>query len=117
MFLEKILRNLSAELSGTENGQQAWVKYHDMTKHPGWKVYQSLVVAVANSMAEYLVSKEFANMKPDEKDREQWAICLSKEVMDFLLDPMKQNRFQRAVNMHNQAMEATLKRGATGKVK
>ena len=28
MFLDKILRNISTELAGTENGQQSWVKYH-----------------------------------------------------------------------------------------
>lgn len=118
MFLDKILRNIAAELANTENGQQSYVKYHDMTKHPGWKVYQSIVVSVANAMAQYLVSKDFALMQPDEKDREQWAIYLSKEVIEFLLDPMKHNRFQRAVNIHNAAMEASLtdRTGERGRV-
>ena len=56
-------------------------------------------------------------MDPSEKDREQWVIYLSKEVMEFLLDPMKSQRFQRAVNLHNKAMEATLSKGATKKGK
>ena len=117
MFLDKILRNISLELAGTENGQQSFVKYHDMTKHPGWKVYQSLVIIVANSMAQYLVSKEFSHMASDEKDREQWAIYLSKEVIEFLLDPMKHSKFQRAINVHNQKMEATYTKEATRKGK
>jgi hypothetical protein len=118
MFLEKILRQIAGEFARTEEGQQNYAHYHDMQKHKGWKIYQSLVVTIANSMAQYLVSKEFSQMSPEEKDREQWAIFLSKEVIEFLLDPMRNVRFQKAVNIHNQTMEATLagatiKRGRT----
>ncbi len=117
MFLEKILRSISSEMASTEEGQMNHAKYHDMQKTQGWRVYQSLVVTIANSMAQYLVSKEFSQLKPEEKDREQWAIFLSKEVIEFLLDPMKHSRFQRAVNIHNQTMEATIKEATKRKGK
>ena len=108
MFLDKILRNLSLELTQTEQGQQQFAHYHEMTKTRGWKVYQSIVVAVANAMAQHMVSETFTTQSASDKDREQWAIYLSKEVIEFLLDPVKHSRFKQAVDIHNQVMEATL---------
>lgn len=108
MVLTKILRQLSTELQTTPVGQSELLKYEQMRKTEGWKVYQSLVVTVANEMSKYLFTQQFTEQDAQTKDREQTAMFMAKAFFDFLLDPMKTAQQAMKFKIHNQRMEETL---------
>jgi hypothetical protein len=110
-MIEKIVREMSKGF-GSEQGRSMYEKYKELRKQEGWKVHQGLIIQVANELSQYLLSKEFTYLDKEEKDARQRAIYISKEIIDFLLDPVAGLDRHNAINIHNKRMEATVK-GAT----
>ena len=107
-MIRKILRNIGRGLA-TDQGEAAYHKYIELQKHEGWKVHQGLIIEIANQLTQYLLSEKYTNLPLEEKDAQQRAIYAGKEIIEFLLDPMKDVKKNNAIKWHNQQMEATMK--------
>jgi hypothetical protein len=54
-----------------------------------------------------MLSEEYTKLSPDEKDAQQRGYFISKEIIDFLLNPMKGAEKYAAVMRHNKKMQET----------
>jgi len=108
-MIAKILKNISIAL-GTDHGEQYYRKYLELTQHEGWQIHQGLILEIANGMAKYMLSKEFTRLDEKEKDAQQRAMFISKEVIDFLLDPLKGLKQHKVIQFHNKRMEEKIER-------
>jgi len=88
-MIKKLLVKISKEIYHTEDRTSNFRKYGHMRKTDGWKVHQLYMATVANKMSEYLLSKEFTNLDMTDKDAQQRACHYTKEIIDFLFDPLK----------------------------
>lgn len=85
-------------------------KYERIMTTDGWKIYQSIIITIGNNISEYFMSKKFTELDAQEKDVQQRAFFMTKELFTFLLDPLKDVRKSEAIMQHNTKMqEATLK--------
>lgn len=109
MKIEKILREISRALYESENGQTINNQYKELQKHEGWKVHQGFLVEIANRLAGAMLTKEFTALSKEEKDAMQRGIFIAKEVIDFLIDPIKSAKRYAAIKNFNQQMETTFK--------
>lgn len=82
-------------------------KYAHMRQHEGWPVHQALLVNIANKLAETMLSEEFTRLDRDKKDIQQQVLYNTKEIIDFLLDPMKGAKTYAATQRWHQKLEAT----------
>ena len=108
-MIKKTLHELSKSFLATEDNQRAWVKYNDMTQHTGWKVHQALIVSIGNKLCEYMLTPEFTKLDKDEKDAQQRAFFIAKEIIDFLLNPLKGAEKYAAIKRHNKKIEEATK--------
>jgi len=88
-MIKKLLIKISKEIYHTEDRTSNFRKYGHMRKTEGWKVHQLYMATIANKMSEYLLSKEFTNLDMKDKDAQQRAFHITKEIIDFLFDPLK----------------------------
>jgi len=108
-MIAKILRNISIAL-GTDHGEQYYRKYLELTQHESWSIHQGLIIEIANGMSKYMLSKEFTKLDAKEKDAQQRAMFISKEVIDFLLDPAKGLKQHKVIQLYNKKMEVPFKK-------
>ena len=108
MKIEKILSQISKALVESQDGQNIISKYKDLQNHPGWKVHQGLLVDIANRLAGSMLTREYTELSKDDKDAMQRGIYISKEVIDFLIDPTKGAIRYAAIQRFNKQVEATL---------
>ena len=109
-MITKILSNVSRGF-GTDEGQQALNKYNELQKYDGWKIHQGLLVQIANELVLTLLTKGFTELSKEDKDVQQRAIFISKEIIDFLLNPETALNKLNAIKLHNQKLEANLTKG------
>ena len=109
MKIEKILYELSKALVSSENGQNILNQYRDLQAHPSWKSYQGFLVEIANQLAGSMLTKDYTDLDKEQKDALQRAIYISKEVIDFLIDPTKGAIRYAAIKQYNQRLEATMR--------
>jgi len=114
-MIERILHRISVELLKTDQGQQEAQKYHMLKDHPGWKVHQAFLVAVGNNISLYMLSREFTELTRDEKDAQQRAFYHTKEIIDFLMNPLEGANKAAAFERHNKKQMGATKKGATSK--
>ena len=80
-------------------------------RHDGWDVYQGILITVSHKITEYMLSKKFTELDAMEKDVQQRAFFMTKELFTFLLDPLKDIRKAEKLMQHNKKMqEATEKK-------
>lgn len=106
-MISTILHKMSVAFLASEENRASFVKYENMRKEAGWKVYQSLIVSLANAISNYMLSADFTRLDKAEKDAQQRAFFCFKELMDFLLDPLKGANKYAAIKRHNKKMGAT----------
>ncbi len=106
-MIRKILNKLSLSLYKTEDHTKNCMKYAELRKHPGWKVHQLFLTTIANEMASSLLSKDFTDLDKETKDANQRAFYITKEIIDFLFDPLKGTKQYAKIALHNQKLEAT----------
>jgi len=113
-MIKGVLRKISEGLLNTEEGNRIAVNYLDMQKHLGWKAHQGILVQLGNSITEYMLSEKFTKLDIHEKDAQQRSFYITKEIIDFLLNPMKgANRYAK-IAQHNKKMGATNKERPKG---
>ena len=54
-----------------------------------------------------MLTEKFTNLSKEEKDTSQRALFMTKEVIEFLLDPLKGAKKYAAIQQHNKQLEAT----------
>jgi len=108
-MITKILRQLSIKILQSEENRNAYLKYDAMRKTDGWVVHQGFIIEIANKLSEYMLSKEFTKLDMQEKDAQQRGLYVAKEIIDFLLNPLKGAEKHADIVRHNKKMGATLK--------
>lgn len=109
MEIGKILHKISKAMIESDNGSEIFNKYKDLQLRPEWKIHQGFLVEIANALAGAMLTKEFTELDKESKDAMQRGIFISKEVIDFLIDPTKGAKRYAAIARFNNQMEATLK--------
>ncbi len=82
-------------------------QYLDLQKHPGWKVHESILISIANTISQSMLSEEYTKLSALEKDAQQRGYFISKEIIDFLLDPLKGAKKHAVLMQHNKKMKET----------
>ena len=107
-MIKKLLREISIDMYKSEDRTSNYFKYAKMRNHDGWAVHQMFMVAIANKLSECLLSAEFTKLNIEEKDANQRAFYMTKEIINFLMDPLKGANKYAKVALHNKKMmEAT----------
>ena len=106
-MINKILYDISTEFYKNETAQMNLRKYDAMTKHEGWIVHQGLMILIANKIAEAMLTERFTKLSREDKDTNQRAFYMTKEIIDFLLNPLKGAKKYAAIQQHNQKLGAT----------
>lgn len=107
-MISKITNSITAFFD-TPDGEIAFHKYEQMTKTEGFVVHKTFLTQIGNGLLSYMVTRKFTEMDAKQKDIEQRAIMECKELIEFLLDPIKGLRQQRKFAAHNKQMERTVK--------
>jgi hypothetical protein len=115
-MIKKILGEISKDLYRDDEKHGIILKYKKMQEHEGWKSHQIFVAMIANKMSECMFSKEFTNLNKDDKDAYQRSFSITKEIIDFLFDPLKGAENYAKIMAYNKNLGAT-KKGATKKEK
>ncbi len=108
-MIKKVLHNISTAFMSSEENVRKAEMYMEMHKSPGWPIHQGLMIQIGNEISLYMLSEKFTKLDKDEKDAQQRAFYIAKEIIDFLVDPLKGARKYAAIKQHN------IKMGATGK--
>jgi hypothetical protein len=103
------ITNSISKFFSSPDGEVAFHKYEEMMKSEGFEIHKRLLVEIANGLLNYMVSKKFTDLDQKQKDVEQRAIYESKELIDFLLNPIKGLTQHNKIAVHNKRMEQTLK--------
>jgi len=88
-MIKPLLTQISKDIYNTENRTNNFYKYAKMRETPGWHVHQIFMLAIKNAMSEYLLGNKFTKLSIEEKDSQQRACHNTKEIIDFLFDPLK----------------------------
>jgi len=107
-MIKKLLTSISVDLFKTEDRTGNLMKYARMREQPGWKVHQMLLVAIANKMSEHMLSEQFAKLSAEDMKTNQKAFYFTKEIIDFLIDPLKVAKQLAKIALHNEKMGATV---------
>jgi hypothetical protein len=113
--IKALLHKISLEFLQSEEGNRLGTQYVDMQNHPGWKVHESILISVANTISQSMLSEEYTKLQALEKDAQQRGYFISKEIIDFLLDPLKGAKKYAAVMQHNKKMQEATTRRPKGK--
>ena len=88
-MIRTLLREIAIDIYKSEGRTNNFFKYSQMKETEGWKVHQIFMTVIANKMSEYLLSDKFTKLDIQEKDAQQRACHNTKEMIDFLFDPLK----------------------------
>ena len=113
-MISRITESIS-KFFGTADGEIAYHKYEQMTKTEGFEIHKRILVEIANGLLQYMVTQKFTDLDQKQKDVEQRAIFECKELIDFLLDPIKGLRRHKLIVAHNKKMQQTVKGAASKK--
>jgi hypothetical protein len=118
-LIEKLLREVSKELYFAEQASRSnnLFKYAQMREHYGWSVHQKFLVLIANKLSEYMLSKEFSELDGIDMKANQLAMRMTKEIINFLFDPLKGAKNVLKTAAHNKRMGATQKGATEGRKK
>ena len=103
-MIKKILYQLSIGYMQTEDRVNAMKHYMDMKEHRGWQTHEQFLVEITNAMSQYVFSESFTKMSAEEKDIEQKVLFNLKEVLQFLVDPLRGANINAAIKKHNKKM-------------
>ncbi len=105
-MISKITDSIS-RVFGTADGEVAYHKYKEMTQTAGFEIHKKMLVEIANGLLQYMVTKKFTDLDSKQKDIEQRAIYECKELIEFLLDPIKGLQRHKKIVAHNIKMQRT----------
>jgi len=100
-MIGKILANISISHLSDEAKQTAFSHYKDMMESKGWDTHCKYLVEMGNLISLYMLSSEYTKLDPNEKDVQQRAFYMVKEVLEFLLNPLKTANSLTAMKQFN----------------
>jgi len=109
-MIKALLNEISVALYKTEEGHRLARNYLELGNQPGWKVHESILTAIGNGISLHMLSEKYTKLSPEDKDAQQRGFYIAKEIIDFLLNPMKGAEKYAAIIEHNKKMEATKRR-------
>jgi len=104
--ISKITKSLTTFFT-TADGELAYHKYEEMTKTEGFKIHRAFLTEIGNGLLGYMMTQRFTDLDEKQKDVEQRAIFECKELIEFLLDPIKGLKRHNLVAAHNKRMQQT----------
>lgn len=75
--------------------------YFDLMEHHGWKTHEKFLIEMLNAIQNYMFSEEFTNLDIKEKDVQQRVFYHVREIVQFLVNPMKGANINAAIKQHN----------------
>ena len=109
--ISRILKKVSFDLWAAENIDRTLTRYQNLTRSDDWRVYQNLIIAIGNGISQYMLSKDYSELDSLEKDVQQRVFYMTKELLEFMIDPAKNARSANKVMQYNRQQEATFQRG------
>lgn len=109
-MIKKLLNEISREIFISEAKHNHIKNYALMRDHVGWKTHQMFLVMIANRMSEYILKPEFLQTEDKDVIANIRAFSMTKEIIDFLFDPLKGARNLAKIQRHNEKLEATGKK-------
>ena len=106
-----ILKKVSFDLWAAENVERTLTRYQNLTQGEDWRIYQNLIVNIGNKISQYMLSKDYSELDEREKDVQQRVFYMTKELLEFILDPAKDARKANKIMQYNKHMEATYIKG------
>ena len=103
----KILQKVSFDLWAAEHADRTLTRYQNLTRLDDWKVFQNLIVSIGNGISKYMLSKEYSELDSLEKDVQQRVFYMTKELLEFIIDPAKDARKANKIMQYNKMREAT----------
>ena len=88
-MINEFLSKISKYLLFTDEGKQNFHKYDALKSHEGWSVHQGFLIEIMNQISSCMLSGQFTKQNKEEKDVQQRAFYMTKEIIEFLLDPLK----------------------------
>ena len=114
-MIKKILHQLSIGYQQSEDRINAMKHYGNMMEHPGWKTHEQFLLEITNALNHYVFSEQFTKLDPETKDIEQRVLFHLREVMQFLVNPLRGANINAAIQKHNKRMEKQPKKRPAGK--
>jgi hypothetical protein len=109
-MIDALLGKISKELFFTDDGRTTWHNYEALTQYKEWRVHQALLVDILNHISTYMLSQTYTKLDRDEKDIQQRAFFMMKELATFLLDPLANARKYAAIKAVNKKGKGSEKR-------
>jgi len=105
--ITKILQKTSFDLWAAEHADRTLTRYQNLTRLDDWRVFQNLIVSIGNGISKYMLSKEYSELESLEKDVQQRVFYMTKELLEFIIDPAKDARKANKIMQYNYKQEAT----------
>ena len=112
--MKKLIQSVVKGFFETDTGRDALVKYSDMTRTPGWQVYQAFLIEFGNRISNEVLTGQFQKLDANDKLVRLEAYSMVSETIKFLLSPMAQFNQAAKIIRHNKEMEATVKKQPKG---
>ena len=93
-----------------ENVERTLTRYHNLRTSDDWRVYQNLIISIGNGISQYMLSKDYSELDSLEKDVQQRVFFMTKELLEFMMDPAKSARKANNVMQYNRQQEATYRK-------
>ena len=87
-MINELLSKISKYLLLSDEGQQNYHKYDALKSHEGWLAHQGFLIEIMNQISSYMLSSKFTKQSKEEKDVQQRAFYITKEIVEFLLNPL-----------------------------
>ena len=114
-MIKKLLHQISVGYMQGEDRVNAVKHYFDLMEHHGWQTHEKFLLEMLTGMTNYMLSEEFTNLSMNEKDVQQRVFYHVREVIQFLVNPMKGANINAAIKQHNKTVGKPKKRPAGGK--
>ena len=100
-MIRKLLRDMSVDFFKNEESMRNISKYRRLNTEPGWTMHQALLINILNKISEYMLSEKFMRLSIEERDAQYRGFYHTKEIIDFLLDPLKGANYRADIQRHN----------------
>jgi len=107
--VKKLISSVVRQFLESDTGRDALVKYSDMTRSPGWKVYQAFLIEFGNRISNEVLTGNFQKLEANDKLVRLEAYSMVSETIKFLLSPIGAFNQAAKIIRHNKQMEASLK--------
>jgi hypothetical protein len=99
--IKKLLHQISVGYMQGEDRVNAVKHYFDLMQHHGWQTHEQFLMEILNGIQNYMFSEAYTNLDIKEKDVQQRVFFATKEILQFLVNPMRGANINAAIKQHN----------------